>query len=78
MWRGPSAGFGPKSLGEEVAESRAFSICQVEQVFEQVCFRPPRDANDAAAIEVIADAFESSGYRMKTVFADVAVHCMGD
>jgi hypothetical protein len=78
-WRGPaSGGFGPKGLGEEVAESRAFSICQVEQVFEQVCFRPPRDAGDATAIETIADAFESSGYRMKTVFADVAAHCMGD
>jgi hypothetical protein len=78
-WRGPiGGGFGPKGLGREVADSRAFSICQVEQVFEQVCFRPPRDAADAAAIEAIADAFESSGYRMKTVFAEVAVHCMGD
>ena len=77
-WRGPDAGgFGPKSLGGEVAESRAFSVCQVEKVFEQVCFRPPRDAADATAIETIATTFEDSGYRMKTAFAHVAVHCMG-
>jgi hypothetical protein len=78
-WRGPlSGGYGPKTLGQEIAESRAFSVCQVEKVFEQVCFRPPRDAADVAAVEAIADAFEADSYRMKTVFAQVAVHCMGD
>ena len=41
-WRGPnSGGYGPKTLGEEVAASRAFSVCQVEKVFQHVCFRPP-------------------------------------
>lgn len=78
-WRGPDAGgFGPQTLGAEVAESRAFSICQVQQVFEQVCFRPPRDSDDATAIETIATAFEDSGYRMKTAFAEAAVYCMGE
>jgi hypothetical protein len=78
-WRGPiEGGFGPQSLGAEVAGSRAFAVCQVEQVFEELCFRPPRDSDDATAIEAIATAFESSDYRMKTVFADVAVYCMGE
>ena len=78
-WRGPSSGgYGPKSLGEEVADSRAFSVCQVEKVFEQVCFRPPRDATEVQLVRDIADDFESDGYRLKTVFAHVAVHCMGD
>jgi hypothetical protein len=78
-WRAAaSGGYGPKSLGEEVAESRAFAVCQVEKVFEQVCFRPPRDAAEVQVVRDIATDFESSTYRMKTVFAEVAVHCMGD
>lgn len=78
-WRGPNAGgYGPKSLGEEVADSRAFSVCQVEKVFKQVCYRPPRDDAEVQVVRDIADDFETSGYRMKTVFADVAVHCMGN
>jgi hypothetical protein len=78
-WRAPaSGGYGPQSLGLEVAESRAFSVCQVEKVFEQVCFRPPRDATEIQLVRDIATEFESSGYRMKTVFARAAVHCMGN
>ena len=79
-WRGASdRGFGAKSLGAEVAASRAFSICQVEKVFQQVCFRPPKDQDDRDAIERIADEFELDGiYRMKSVFASVAEHCMDE
>ena len=78
-WRGPeTGGFGPKGFGREVAESRAFSVCQAQKVFEQVCFRPPRDADDADAIVAIATAFEDSGYRMKTVFAQAAAYCVGE
>jgi hypothetical protein len=77
-WRGASdRGFGPKSLGAEVAASRAFSVCQVEKVFEKVCFRGPKDQDDRDAIEDITDNFELNGvYRMKGVFAEVAEHCM--
>jgi hypothetical protein len=78
-WRGPSSvGFGPQSLGVEVANSRAFSLCQVEKVFKEVCFRPPESDLDAQAIKDIADDFELSTYRMKTAFAKVAAYCMGD
>jgi hypothetical protein len=79
-WDGalPGQGSGAKTLGEEVAASRAFSICQVEKVFEHVCFRPAQIAADATEIERIADEFEQSGYRMKTVFAEVATYCMGN
>jgi len=66
-----------ETFGQEVAESRAFSVCQVEKVFKQVCFRPPQSQADSDAIENIATLFESGGYRMKSVFAEVAVHCMG-
>jgi hypothetical protein len=77
-WRAPAAGgYGAKSFGQEIAMSRAFSLCQVEKVFQHVCFRPPQTDDDADAIERIADVFENGNYRMKSVFAEVAVHCMG-
>jgi hypothetical protein len=77
-WRSPSSGgYGPRSFGQEIAESRAFSLCQVEKVFSHICFRPPQTQADAEAIERIATSFETGGYRMKSVFAEVAVHCMG-
>jgi len=78
-WRGSEAGgFGPKTLGEEVAMSRAFSVCQVEQVFEHVCFRPPNSQEDADEIERIADVFEAESYSLKRVFAESAIYCMGE
>jgi hypothetical protein len=77
-WRGPNAGgYGPKSLGEEVAASRAFSVCQVEKVFQHVCFRPPNSDDDGAEVDRIADVFEAQGYSMKRVFAEVGAYCMG-
>jgi hypothetical protein len=77
-WRGPNAGgYGPKSLGEEVTASRAFSVCQAEKVMAQVCFRPPNSVEDRAEVERIADVFEQNGYSMKRVFAETAVYCMG-
>ena len=79
-WRGASdRGFGARSLGAEVASTRAFSVCQVEKVFEHVCFRGPKDQDDRDAIETIADDFEANGtYLMKGVFAAVAEHCMDE
>jgi hypothetical protein len=72
----PGSGMGAKGLGAEVAHSRAFAECQVQKVFEHVCFRPPRDAADAAAISSIADDFVLNGrYDLRQVFADVAIYC---
>ncbi len=78
-WRGPNAGgFGPKTLGEEVAMSRAFSVCQVEKAFQFACFRPPNSQADSDAVEHIADVFEQNNYSMKRVLGEVAVYCMGN
>lgn len=77
-WRGPSSGgFGAKSLGVEVASSRAFSECQVQKVFERVCFRPPGDQADRDEVQRITNAFEVDNYNLKTVFAETATYCMG-
>ncbi len=77
-WRGEtSGGNGPKSMGTEVANSRAFSECQVEKAFERICLRPPGDPTDRAEIQRVADVFETRSYSMKRVFAEVATYCMG-
>jgi hypothetical protein len=78
VWGGSAAGgYGPQSLGREVTSSRAFSICQAEKVFAQVCFRPVSSSDDADEIERIADVFEANNYSLKSVFAETAVVCMG-
>ena len=61
-WRGTeSGGFGAKSLGREVAASRAFSVCQVEKAFAYTCFRPVGSPEDRAAVERIADRVRDAG-----------------
>lgn len=77
-WRGPAAGGnGPRSLGIEVAGSRAFSECQVGKVFQRLCLRPPGSPADRAEVQRIADVFEARSYSMKRVFAETAAFCMG-
>ncbi|MBB3060595.1 hypothetical protein [Microbulbifer rhizosphaerae] len=74
----PGSGNGAKSLGRELASSRAFAQCQVTKVFEQVCLRAPEDAADRTRVDTIADSFSTGGYRLKQVYADTAVYCAGD
>ena len=72
------SGSGAKSLGEELANSEAFAACQVRKVFRAVCMRDPENATDRGMVDVLANDFMTSlGYRMKNVFAEAAVYCMG-
>lgn len=73
----PGNGSGAKSLGRELGNSYAFAACQVKKVFHAVCLRDPEDQADRDRADEIVAAFRATGYRMKQVFADVAVHCMG-
>jgi hypothetical protein len=73
----PGEGFGAKSLGQELGNSYAFAQCQVKKVFKAVCLRDPSDAADRGAVDQIVNSFRTTGYNMKQVFADTAVHCMG-
>ena len=73
----PGEGYGAKSLGEELGNSYAFAQCQVKKVFKAVCLRDPEDAADRGAVDQIVNSFRTTGYSMKRVFADTAVHCMG-
>jgi len=71
------SGSGAKSMGQELAHSDGFAQCQVEKVFKAVCLRDPGDAADRQAVDTIKTKFKSTGYKMKQVFADAAVYCMG-
>jgi hypothetical protein len=70
-------GNGAKSMGQELAKSDAFAQCQVEKVFKNVCYRVPTDGNDRAQVNSMVSKFKSTGYKLKQVFADAAVYCMG-
>src|SRR5688572_18813114 len=78
-WNGalPGSGNGAKSLGEELAGTRAFAECQVKKVFKAVCLRDPVDANDRSRIGTMTNTFRSA-YNLKQVFAETAGYCMGD
>ena len=73
----PGEGYGAKTLGEELGNSYAFAQCQVKKVFKAVCLRDPQDAADRGAVDQIVNSFRTTGYSMKRVFADTALHCMG-
>ena len=73
----PGSGTGAASLGQELASSEAFADCQVQKVFQAVCFRTPGNAADRAQAAQIKADFKASGYHLKQVFAETAVYCMG-
>jgi hypothetical protein len=73
----PGSGDGAKSLGQELANSDAFASCQVEKVFKAVCFRAPGNAQDRAQVSSITSSFKANGYKLKDVWAQTAVYCMG-
>jgi len=73
----PGSGAGAKSLGQELAASSAFAQCQVQKVFQAVCFRAPQDQADRNQISTMVSGFVAGGYKLKKVFAESAVYCMG-
>jgi hypothetical protein len=75
----PGRGNGAKSLGEELAYSRAFAECQAEKVFRKVCFHEPSSSGEAQAVKDIgADFMMGGGGSMRRVFAKVAAQCAGN
>jgi hypothetical protein len=77
----PATGNGAKTLGEELANTDAFAGCQAKKVFKTVCLRDPVGVNaqgdqDSDVLATMVARFESSG-NMKDLFAQAAVHCMG-
>ena len=75
---GSGKGSGAKSMGMELAYSKAFASCQVEKVFKHVCLRKPADKADRAKIDSVTANFVTSGYQLKQVFIDTADYCKGE
>jgi len=75
--RGHTSGFGAKSMGKELANSKAFASCQVKKAFQAVCLHNPDGyADDRSIVESItADFMGADNYNMKSVFAKVAAYC---
>jgi hypothetical protein len=71
-------GNGAKSLGEELAHSRAFAQCQVEKAFRAVCFRSPNSADQTAVKDMTDEFTGTSNGNMKRVFAETAAYCAGN
>ena len=69
------AGQGAKSLGEELANSKAFATCQVKKVFNSVCLRPPASEADNSQVTSLTDSFINNGYKLKQTFVEVAEYC---
>lgn len=74
----PGKGSGAKSMGMELAYSKAFASCQVEKVFKQVCLRKPANQADRNQLAAMTNNFAASGYHLKQVFIDSADYCKGE
>jgi hypothetical protein len=72
----PGSGNGAKSWGQEIAGSRQFAACKVQQVYQAVCFRSP-NSSDTNTFNAITSSFQS-GYNLKSVFQKVAATCAGN
>ena len=72
----PGSGNGAKSWGQEIAGSQQFAACQVQKVFQAVCFRNPASQADISTAAAITASFQQ-GYNLKSVFQQVAAACPG-
>jgi len=72
----PGSGVGASSLGKELAASDWFAQCQVQKVFQTVCFRAPTSSADMATVATIKGSFKS-GYNLRQVFTQSAAACAG-
>jgi len=75
---GNATGNGAKSLGIELANTRAFAQCQVDKVYKSVCFKDPNNYSaDRAVRDSIVTEFIGANYDMREVFSSVAAECKG-
>lgn len=75
---GSGSGNGAKSMGQELANSRAFASCQAQKVFRTVCLRTPHSPADVSQVDTMTDSFTSNNYQLRELFIDAAVYCRGD
>ena len=73
----PGSGNGAKSWGQEIAGSKQFAACKVQQVYQAVCYRSPSTQADINSANSITSQFQSD-YNLKSVFQQVAASCAGN
>lgn len=81
-WRGmapdnsPLAGrtTGVHALGRLIANSTRFSQCMAQRAFETVCRHGLNDYDEAVTYLALGQKFEQSGYNLKRLFEQVALH----
>ncbi|MGE4131059.1 MAG: hypothetical protein AB7F86_05440 [Bdellovibrionales bacterium] len=77
-WRGSLRGNGMQDFGQMLANSRRFSECMVKRAYQAVCYEEfPKDRADL--LYDLSEAFEAEGYKLRNLFAHVAVQpeCTG-
>lgn len=70
-WEGPAQGAGLESLGRMIVGSRRFRECMAIRAIEALCPRSDAsrlDGQRSPEIAHIASAFQSSGFKLKTLF----------
>lgn len=71
-----SSGMGAKTMGAELANSEAFTSCQVRKVFQAVCIRDPMSsAADRTKVNEIVSTIGNGAISMKQIFAETASYC---
>jgi len=76
-WSGAqSSGTGASSMGAELANTEAFTSCQVRKVFKSVCLRDPMgSAADRTKINQVVTSIGTGTVNMKSIFAEAASYC---
>jgi hypothetical protein len=75
-FRGPLEGYGVKTFGTMLGNSKAFGQCMAKRIFKEVC-RTTEPTQDY--FEQMGQSFESGGYKLRSLFASIAVSepCLG-
>lgn len=73
-WRGNvSGGAGVKTFAEAIANSRRFSQCMVQRVYEGICRRPMNISAMKPFVDAMADVLEKNNYSVKNLATEVAL-----
>lgn len=70
-WRGATEGQGLLPFAQMIADAKGFGKCMATKVFKELCRRTPvKEENNL--IENLAQEFEDNGFRIKSLFENVA------
>lgn len=78
-WSGVQSGRGVSGLGRLLANSKAFSKCMSNKVYELVCLKKAETQSEKDAVTSLAMNFERDGkYSMKELIAKTSTLCLGE